>query len=137
MMPSSTNEARIVADGFYLFARQPTYLLNFSLPRLTIIKPPLNEAAMEVFRAIRISDGKIRHDKSNISYDLHDQDGQKSLVLSELYLTADFGIAVSLDPDLAQFEFTVSVTPSDFKSIFEFKTLDGYSFDPASNFKVL
>ncbi|HEY9676997.1 MAG TPA: hypothetical protein V6C76_03270 [Drouetiella sp.] len=137
MIPSTTNEARMVADGFYLFGRKPTYLVNLTLPRLTILKPPLNEDAMEIFRAVRISDGKVRHDKSNITYDLHDDNGLKSLVLNELYLTSDFGIAVSLDPELAQFEFTVSVVPTEFSLNFEFKTLDGYAFEPTSNFKVL
>lgn len=137
MIPSGKNEARIVADGFYLFANKPTSLVTLVLPRINIIKEPLNSEGLEIFRAVRISGGKIRHDASNISFDLAEGIEQRALVLNDIYLTKDFGIAIALDTDLAQFEFSPAPNQTEFSTLFQFKTLDGHSFEPQCYFKTL
>jgi hypothetical protein len=130
MKSSTKNEARIVTDGFYLFAHQPTYLLTLILPRLLLLRP-LTSETIEIFRSHRIPGGKIRHDTSNIVYDLADD----AMLLNDLYLTKDFGIAVALDSDLAKFEFAPSLMQTKFSQTFQFKTFDGYAFEPECYFK--
>ncbi len=138
MIPSGRkNAARIVSDGFYLFAHKPTSLVTLVLARLTILKEPLNSEGLEIFRAVRISGGQVRHDPSNISFELSSAHEQQAIVLSDIYLTPDFGIAIALDPDIAQFEFSPSLTITQFTKLFQFKTLDGHTFEPECYFKIL
>ncbi len=128
-----TTAARIVSDGFQLFAREPTQLLTLVLPEIFLIQAPLSIEAIEVFRSFRMPGGKIRHDASNITFDL----AGHSIVLSEIYLTPEFGISVVADPDLARFEFAPSSSQSKFVKIFQFKTMDGFVFEPHCYFKTL
>lgn len=126
-------QARIISDGFHLFAHQPTYVQTFMIPELFIIEQPLSPDAVEVFRSFRIGGGKIRHDKSNITFDL----AHRALVLNDIYLTPDFGISVVTDPELARFEFQPVNELNNFQQVFQFKTMDGFTFLPHCYFKLL
>lgn len=128
-----TKQARIVSDGFHLFAYAPTQLTTLIVPEVFLLQTPMPADAIEVFRTFRIGGGKLRHDKSNISYDMIDG----SIVLNEIFLTPDFGISVVSDPELARFEFLPAATRSNFAKLFQFKTMDGFVFEPRCYFKVL
>ncbi|CAN5621370.1 hypothetical protein BH10CYA1_BH10CYA1_42420 [soil metagenome] len=125
--------ARIISDGFHMFAQSPIHLVTLIMPEVFLMQVPLSPDAIEVFRTYRIGGGKLRHDKSNITFDLIDG----SIVLSELYLTPEFGISVVADPDLARFEFLPAATRTNFLKLFQFKTMDGFVFEPRCYFKTL
>ena len=57
--------------------------------------------------------------------------------LSEIYLTPDFGISVVTDPELARFEFKPVTAFTNFGKVFQFKTMDGFQFEPHCYYKVL
>jgi len=125
--------ARIVSDGFHMFGHKPVHMVTLILPEVYLMQRPMSPDAIEVFRTFRIGGGKLRHDKSNITFDLIDG----AIVLSEIYLTPDCGISVVADPDLARFEFLPAATRTTFLKIFQFKTMDGFVFEPRCYFKVL
>ncbi|MBI2810815.1 MAG: hypothetical protein HYX67_08315 [Candidatus Melainabacteria bacterium] len=125
--------ARIVSDGFHMFAYKPIQLTTLIMPEVFLLQMPMSPDAIEVFRTFRIGGGKLRHDKSNISFDMIDG----SIVLSEIFLTPDFGISVVADPDMARFEFMPAATRTDFPKLFQFKTMDGFVFEPRCFFKVI
>ncbi len=133
MTASIGQNARIISDGFHLFAHQPVQVTTFMIPDVFLVQTPLSLDAIEVFRSFRIGGGKIRHDKSNIAFDLYNQ----SLVLSEIYMTPDFGISVVTDPELARFEFRPVSTFTNFGKVFQFKTMDGFQFEPHCYYKIL
>ena len=128
-----TKQARIVSDGFHMFAHTPTQLQTLIIPEVYLLQVPMPADAIEVFRTFRIGSGKLRHDKSNITFDMIDG----SVILSEIFLTPDFGISVVCDPDMARFEFLPAATRSNFSKLFQFKTMDGFVFEPRCYFKVL
>lgn len=128
-----TKIARIVSDGFHLFSHKPIQMATMILPEVYLMQAPMHPEAIEVFRTFRIGGGKLRHDKSNITFEMLDG----SIVLSEIFLTPDFGISVVADPDYARFEFLPAANPSDFPKIFQFKTMDGFVFEPRCYYKVI
>jgi hypothetical protein len=128
-----TQAARIVSDGFHLFAHAPTHLVTLIIPQVYLLQVPMAIDAIEVFRSTRFGAGKMRHDKSNITFEMADS----SIVLSEIFLTPEFGISVVTDPDLARFEFAPNAVRSKFLKLFQFKTMDGFVFEPHCFYKVL
>lgn len=128
-----TKQARIISDGFHLFAYAPTQVTTLIIPEVFLLKVPMPADAIEVFRTSRIGGGKLRHDKSNITFDMIDG----SIILSEIFLTSEFGISVVCDSDMARFEFLPAATRSNFAKLFQFKTMDGFVFEPRCYFKKL
>lgn len=128
-----TKTARIVSDGFHMFGHKPIQLGTLIMPEVFLMKVPMAPDAIEVFRTFRIGNGKLRHDKSNITFDMLDG----AIVLSEIFLTPEFGISVVADPDYARFEFLPAATQTDFLKLFQFKTMDGFVFEPRCYFKVI
>jgi hypothetical protein len=123
---------RIVTDGFHLFAHVPTHLVTLILPEIFCLITPMSPEAIEVFRVVRV-DKETRHNKSNISFDVNDG----AIVLSEIFLTPEFGISVVADPALARFEFQPTITDGKFLDTFQFKTMDGFEFEPRCYYKLL
>src|ERR1700712_2516852 len=90
---------RMITDGFRLFAHRPVQVLTFMISQLYLLQSELNADAIEITRSFKIVGDKLRHDKCKVSFDIADQ----SLILSNIYLTPDFGISVIADPAIARF----------------------------------
>jgi len=129
-----TNKPRIITDGFRLFGHRPVQIATFMISQVYLLQSELSLNAIEIFRSFKIDEDKVRHDKCKVTFDMADQ----SLILSNIYLTPEFGISVIADPAIARFEIQQISEPTDFGKIFQFETTtNGFKFEPHCYYKIL